>query len=103
MAGRGRYTSIRKKTDPRTKNRILEGSLYPRIDLSARDKYITTKFGDRLDALSDKYYGSTQHWWILAQANNITGTLHIKPGTKLRIPTDHGYILQQYEDLNNKG
>ena len=100
---RSRYTSIRKKIDPRTKKRIIEGSLYPRIELSARDSYITTKFGDRLDMLSQKYLGNTHHWWILAQANNIVGTIYVKAGTRLRIPTDHGKIIARYEDLNRKG
>ena len=100
---RGRYTTIKKKSDPRTKNRIIESSLYPRIDLSTRDTYITTKFGDRLDTLASKYFGHQQFWWILAQSNNIVGTMHVKPGTHLRIPANWAKLIQDYEELNLKG
>ena len=97
-----RYDSIKMKKNKEGK-RHYEGSLYPTIPIETSDRWIYTKFGDRLDSLSLKYFGATQYWWILAQANNITGTLHIKPGTHLRIPNNWGRVLQEYEILNLKG
>ena len=99
---RGRFTSIKLKQD-KLGRRHYEGSLYPTIPLDARDKYIYTKFGDRLDTLASKYFGHQQHWWILAQSNNIVGTMHVKPGTHLRIPSNWAKLIQDYEELNLKG
>ena len=99
---RTRYSNIKLKKNIEGKTHY-EGSLYPTIPPQANDKYIYTKFGDRLDSLSLRYFGATQYWWILAQANNIMGTLSVKPGTHLRIPNNWGNVLKEYEELNLKG
>ncbi|KKN13661.1 hypothetical protein LCGC14_1004090 [marine sediment metagenome] len=52
------------------------------------DLIITANEGDRLDALASKFYGSSRLWFVIASVNNLTnGSMHIKPGTQLRIPS----------------
>ena len=44
---------------------------------------------DRLDLISHKFYGTREHWWIIAAANNLgKGTLNIQEGGVLRLPAD---------------
>ena len=50
-----RYKKTKVKRDLQGR-RYLEGTIYPEIPLSTNDQYIYTKFGDRLDMLSNKYY-----------------------------------------------
>jgi hypothetical protein len=42
-------------------------------------------------------------WWIIAQANNITGgTLFLKPGSSIRIPKDLASIQRELEKANTE-
>ena len=82
--------------------RVYKTTMYPHIRKRDNDLYITSKDGDRLDVLSNKYYNSADLWWIIAQANHIgKGTLVIEPGLQIRKPTEIGEILAELEDLNN--
>ena len=99
---RGRHTATKVMRDKQGR-RCYQSSIYPPIPEQAGDTYITTKFGDRLDTLARRWFGHHQYWWILAQANNITGTMHVKPGTKIRIPTNWGKIIANFEETNLKG
>ena len=75
--------------------------MYPHIKKRDSDLYITSKYGDRIDVLSHKYYKNSDLWWIIAQANHIgKGTLVIEPGLQIRIPTDLSVIINDFEDLN---
>ena len=66
------------------------------IPLKNDDIYGATQTGDRLDLLSNQYYGSPAYWWIIANANNIhDGKLGLEDGTILRIPKDHTEILRR--------
>lgn len=43
--------------------------------------------GDRPDILANKFYGSPEMWWVIAEHNpEISDFLSITPGTVLRIP-----------------
>lgn len=55
------------------------------------------KEGDRLDYLSQTYYGNGLDWWIIAGASGIGWWLQINPGTEIIIPTD----LKQVKSLYN--
>ncbi len=82
--------------------RVFKTTMYPRIKKRESDIYITSKYGDRLDVLADKYYKNADLWWVIAQANHIgKGTLVVEIGLQLRIPTDIGDILSDLEDINN--
>ena len=98
-----RYQKTKVKRDAQGR-RYLEGTIYPDIPASTNDRYIYTKFGDKLDMLADKYYGHVNYWWVIAQANNlVNGNFGIKPGTHLRIPSDIAEIVRKYEEINRKG
>tara|TARA_Y100001963_G_C6659148_1_gene389579 strand:- start:139 stop:447 length:309 start_codon:yes stop_codon:yes gene_type:complete len=98
-----RYLKTKVKKDEQGR-RYLEGTIYPEIPPSTYDTYIWSVFGDRLDLLSNKYYGHVNYWWIIAQANGlVNGNFGIKPGTYLRIPNDVSGVIKKYEELNRKG
>lgn len=49
--------------------------------------YYVTQDGDRLDILSYRFYKTSDNWWILAKANNLTnGSMAVPIGTRLFIP-----------------
>ena len=88
----------------KTGERFLSSTVLPHIAKSAQDVYITSIFGDRLDMLAHKYYGDVTLWWIIAHANHLgKGSLHIKPGTQIRIPKDLQLIYSMLEKVNTRG
>ena len=95
-----RYARTQVKMD-KSGMRVYSTTYYPRILLNNNDKFVRTKDGDRLDTLAHKYYKNPSLWWIIAQANHIgKGTLVIKPGIQLRIPTNVASIYSDLERLN---
>ena len=78
------YTLLRGKEIPRRTH--LETSIHVVPNDYANDFFIKTQRGDRLDLLANKYYGSPNYWYVIANANNIKGTIMIKEGTELKIP-----------------
>ena len=81
--------------------RVYKTTMYPHIKKRDSDLYITSKYGDRLDVLSHKYYKNSDLWWIIAQANHIgKGTLLIESGIQLRIPTNLSAIIADLEEIN---
>jgi hypothetical protein len=74
---------------------VYKSKRLKRIPLKNDDIYIATQTGDRLDLLSNQYYGTPAYWWIIANANNIhDGKLGLKDGTILRIPKDFSEIIR---------
>ena len=74
---------------------VYKSKRLKRIPLKNDDIYVATQTGDRLDLLSNQYYGSPAYWWIIANANNIhDGKLGLKDGTILRIPKDYAEITR---------
>ena len=81
--------------------RIQRQTLYPPIIPKTSDLYIRVQDGQRLDTLANTYYGDPGMWWIIAQANSITGgTLFVPPGKQIRIPQDISAISRDLEDIN---
>lgn len=77
---------------------------YPEIPFSTSDIYAITTEGDRLDLLSQQFYGNTVYYWVIAAANpNLInqGSLFITPGTEIRIPVDLSPVLNSFASLNN--
>lgn len=96
-----RYIYSEKLNTKETKKRYLESVIYPKIPNSDEDFYIVTQSTDRLDLLSNQYYGDPQYWWVIAIANNINdGTLYIDSGRQIRIPTNLAPILVELERIN---
>jgi len=57
--------------------------IQPRQD----DLIIIASEEDRLDNLAAKFYGSPRLWFVIASVNNLNnGSMHITPGTEIRIP-----------------
>ena len=81
--------------------RVYKTTMYPTINRAESDIYIVSKDGDRCDTLAHRYYDNTDLWWIIAQANHLgKGTLRIKAGKQIRIPTDLSDIFSDLEELN---
>lgn len=72
---------------PESKKVRYATTLYPRFTERPTDYYIVTKQLDRMDLIAYDYYGDETLWWIIQRANNLPlGSLHIKAGTRVRIP-----------------
>ena len=98
MAKRYEYTRIGRN---KSGDEVYKTTMYPTIKRKNDDLFIRSKVGDRLDTLAHKYYKNASLWWIIAQANQIgKGTLVIKPGLQLRIPTDISDVMNELEKLN---
>jgi phage tail protein X len=80
------------------------GIKYPEIPYLDTDIYVYTTIGDRLDKLSQQYYGSTEYYWIISSANPDVGlnSLYIPEGTQIRIPLDLNNIILSFKQLNNQ-
>jgi phage tail protein X len=85
-----------------TGTRYLGTTFYPEIPYSESDIYVYTTEGDRLDNLSQQYYGDTTLYWVIASANATIpfASLFIIPGTQLRIPGDISSIISSFNQLN---
>jgi nucleoid-associated protein YgaU len=81
--------------------RYYKSLLFTNIPVQTSDLRIVSKLGDRLDILANKYYKSPSYWWIIAEANGIgKGSLFVKPGTFLRIPTNLAKIKEAQNKLD---
>lgn len=70
------------------------------IPIKGTDKYVFYKRGkDRLDKLSQEYYGSPVYGWLILMANPLVGSLEytIPNNSFLRIPFPLVTSLQDYK------
>jgi nucleoid-associated protein YgaU len=83
--------------------RYYRDNKYPRIPLSINDIYVITTVGDRLDILSQQYYGDSSLWWIIsiANENSFQNSLYIPTGTQIRIPPNPSTVIESYNQLNS--
>ena len=82
-----RYKKSKKRVSQA--GRILESFNIPKIPLSTDDQYVEVSVTDRLDLISNQFYGTPQYWWVIAAANNLgKGTLAIQTGGILRLPAN---------------
>lgn len=100
-----RYQDIKILSDSpvKPKVRFYATVRYPEIPLSENDIYVITAQGDRLDLLAQQYYSDVSLYWIISAANNelIKNSLFIPEGTQVRIPTNTGQIIAQFNILNS--
>jgi len=96
-----RYDNIEIKLTNQGK-RFKKGVKYPKIPLNEEDIYIYTQEGDRYDILANNYYQKPSLWWIIKLANPTmsSDTLYPTPGTQLRIPSNLGKIISNFNNLN---
>ncbi len=58
-----------------------------KIEERQDDIIIIASEEDRLDNLAARFYGSPRLWYVIASVNNLNnGSMHITPGTEIRIP-----------------
>ena len=101
MANRNKYAKVKKT---KIGKNALGSTILPNIPKSSSDIYIHSKVGDRLDMLAQQYYNDVTLWWIIAKANELgKGSLHIKPGTQIRIPQNLKDIFAILEHKNIRG
>lgn len=70
------------------------------IPIKTTDKYVFYKRGkDRLDKLSQEYYGSPVYGWLILMANPLVGSLEftIPNNSLLRVPFPLVTSLQDYK------
>lgn len=82
-----RYTNI----DLYDRDGVLTFERRKRIDFSDKQCSLhTLKDGDQLDNLSYTYYGTSQLWWVILDANPTINQFDIElnklSGTQIRIP-----------------
>ncbi len=99
-----RYLRIQKTRDKENNNRVYQSTLYPAINPSNTDIVTVVKVGaQRLDILSYRFYGTPDLWWIISQANNLSGDTMVVPvGTKIRVPQDIESIIRDMDILNSQ-
>lgn len=77
---------------------------YPVVERKDTDIYIITRRGDRMDLLSNKYYGDSRYWWIIALANEdvVTfGTTVLPASVQIRIPVNKDSVISMIKEVNN--
>ena len=97
----GRYTNIPTSANNKGKN-YKNTVKYPDIPLSFSDIYAYTDEGDRFDILAQNFYGDPSLWWVISIANPQfdQGSMFPPLGVQIRIPTNIGPIILQYDKLN---
>lgn len=83
-----RYKNLRRIIDDEGDEYVES---YERIDIrtTSKDQYHTVDASEenRLDLISNKYYGTPLLYWIIAEANDIYDMFEVPTGTILRIPS----------------
>jgi len=91
-------TQVLKRWDGK---RVYTTTKYPSINQQESDVIVISSEADYLDNLAYTYYGDSTLWWIIALANNLgKGRMSVPPGLQLRIPTNIGNILSQFNNSN---
>ena len=85
--------------------RYYVNAIYPEIEPTSNDAYITTSYEDRLDLLAYDYYGDETLWWVISRANpDVTrrDSFFIKSGVQIRIPSGNilSSLIIEFEKLN---
>jgi hypothetical protein len=94
-----RYKSINRKQDENG-TQIIATSIMPTVKKRNSDLFVVMVEKTRLDHLAYKFYNNPHYWWIIANANGITGTMYAKLGSQIRIPQDIGSIIEEYNRIN---
>lgn len=81
---------------------MLQTVRYPEIPKSENDIYVFTTIGDRYDTLSQQYYGDSDLWWVIANANGNLNKSSLTPpvGSQIRIPANPSPTLLEFGEQN---
>jgi nucleoid-associated protein YgaU len=88
MATSDRYQRLETKVlpDGRTVYKPARPAI---VERSITDAIVVGNERDRFDIIARNIYGDAGQWWRLAAINGrVDGSLHVKPGTEIRIPTE---------------
>lgn len=82
-----RYVNLETKT--LSNGRVVYASARPvKVIPKETDPVVVVSELDRMDIIANNAYGSPIGWWRIAAANGLSrGTLHVKAGTPLIIPS----------------
>ena len=99
------YRNIKINQNLDTLKRNYTNVVYPEIPKSNNDLYIIASWEDRLDLLAYQYYGDSDLWWIICQANPDKvrrDSFFIKLGEQIRIPNpqDIDRFYLDFEEIN---
>ena len=97
-----RYETVKIKRDLNGV-RHFSPSYVPNIPIKDTDIFVYPLYGDRLDTIANRYYGDSNLWWIIANANpDIVrrDSYSLKPNLEVRIPSNITQILKSFEKIN---
>ena len=82
-----RYSIYRQILDD-DKELYLETVNQTPVDESELDRYhkVLKEEENRLDIISNNYYGTPEYYWVIALGNNLIDPMVVRPGEILRIP-----------------
>ena len=81
--------------------RVYKTTRYPIIPSYSSDVYIVASETDYLDSLAKQFYKDETLWWVIAQANNIKGTMKPTIGQQLRIPGNVEDVISRFVRENS--
>jgi hypothetical protein len=88
MATSDRYQRLETKVLPDGRT-VYKPTRPAVVQQSITDAVVYANERDRFDIIAQNIYGDAQQWWRLAAINRrVDGSLHVKPGTEIRIPTE---------------
>lgn len=96
------FSDIRKITNNKGQKYYLN-TLLPNIPKDQNDIYVITVEGDRLDNLSNEFYGSPKFWWVIASANPDKlrkDSYNVPGGLQIRIPIEPSTYLNVFNSFN---
>ena len=84
-------------------NAYVETTNATPVAMSDSDRYheVLREEENRLDIISNKYYGTPEFFWVIALANDYVDPFYIKAGTVIRIP-EFSSLLQWKGALYNR-
>ncbi len=95
-----RYQTSKQIKDKNGKRRITT-TIISAVPETEQDTFIEISSADRLDKISNQFYGDPGMWWVIAAANGIgKGTLIVEENQIIRIPSIDS--LQDFISNTNK-
>lgn len=89
-----RFFSVNAFNDDDSK-KALESYIAFRFDNAPGTQYIDVQEGDTLHHLSDRLYGTTDFWWVLADFNGILDpTQRLDAGRTIRAPLREQILIE---------
>jgi prophage DNA circulation protein len=93
-----RYLTSKIEKQSNSRKRKLSTTIFPSMPTTAQDVYIQITTTERLDTLAYQFYDDSTAWPVIAAANGLAkGSLLVKPGTTLRIPSKRNFndVIEQ--------